>query len=379
VLAAVGALLAFGPLSFVLYFGLPGWSSTGSPGRALVLVVLGLCVAAGLAARHREEPPSARLLAWSALSAVGLTFALAAPGILAQEPWVGGQFPIGRVAMAAWQVAAPGALASLGLAVFGVCALHRRRGLGLASCIAAQWIGLAGLVPTGQPLERPTGLDGAERRAFANAQWGLLAPAPALMPPNTASLFRARDAAGYDSLIDRGTVRLLTEANRQDPAPPANGNMMFVRPGADLERLAELGVTELWVRLSSGGASVIRVPGPGRFSSTGGAVRVVTDEPGRIVVDCEGPGTLTVRERALPGWRIERGGKLLKAKGGPWLEVGLHSGPNRVVFVYTPPGFWPGVTAFLLGAAAVAGCFSWPVLTRLFTGARGKGARGVVP
>ena len=44
----VGLLLAVGsPLGALLYFGAPGWSATGSPGRAAVLLVLALCVTAG--------------------------------------------------------------------------------------------------------------------------------------------------------------------------------------------------------------------------------------------------------------------------------------------------------------------------------------------
>ena len=44
----VGLLLAVGsPLGALLYFGAPGWSATGSPGRAGVLLVLALCVIAG--------------------------------------------------------------------------------------------------------------------------------------------------------------------------------------------------------------------------------------------------------------------------------------------------------------------------------------------
>lgn len=355
IVAAVGGLLAFGPLSALLYFGLPGWSSTGSPGRAVVLVVLGLSVAAGLAVREMSGDRSWRPLLWTALMAIGLTTLLSVPVPEATESWLGPQFPLGQVARGSLAMARPAMLIGLGLALFGLWSCEKgKAGLAMAMCVAAQLVGVASLVPTGRPLERPSGLEADVRRAFQNDQWGLLAPAPALMPPNTASLFRSRDVGGYDSLLHRDTVKLLADANRQDPAPPANGNMMLVKPGAESQVLAEMGVTELWVWDRQKGLVVTPLPGPGRVSSTGGSPIVASESPGRIVVDCEGPGRLTIRERAMPGWRVEANGQSEGSFKGPWIEAELKPGPNRVVATYRPPGLEAGLTLFALGLSAVA-------------------------
>ena len=48
-LLILGGLLAFGsPLNRLLFFYFPGWSATGSAGRAHVLIVLGLCIAGAI-------------------------------------------------------------------------------------------------------------------------------------------------------------------------------------------------------------------------------------------------------------------------------------------------------------------------------------------
>lgn len=360
IVAAVGGLLAFGPLSAVLYFGLPGWSSTGSPGRAVVLVVIGLCVAAGLSVREPEGDRLWRPAAWTALASLALTILLALLGPQAAGSWLGSQFPMEEVVVASLALAAPSVVLGLVLALVGIWFYGTGRiGLAMAALVAAQLVGVASLVPTGKPLEKPPGLGADVRRAFLNAEWDLLAPAPALMPPNTASLFRSRDVGGYDSLLHRDTVKLLADANRQDPAPPANGNMMLVKPGVGLQGLADLGVTEYWSWSRGEGLVVKPLPGPGRISSTGGPPRVVSESPGRITVECEGPGRLTVRERAVPGWLVEANGEPVGLAGETWIEVELKPGPNRIVAAYRPPGLETGLALFALGSALVAAALSF--------------------
>ncbi|MBW7928235.1 MAG: hypothetical protein H3C58_09155, partial [Fimbriimonadaceae bacterium] len=82
-IAVFSALLWSGsPLNAALYYGVPGWSSTGSPARSAVLFVLACGLLAGLAWPRETSAP--RSLAIAGGTAVGLTviaFALAMSGM----------------------------------------------------------------------------------------------------------------------------------------------------------------------------------------------------------------------------------------------------------------------------------------------------------
>ena len=211
----------------------------------------------------------------------------------------------------------------------------------------------------------------SERIAAINDSWDLLAAAPATLPPNTATLSRIHDLSGYDSLLHRDTVKLLHEIMGQDPAPPANGNMMFIKPSANPLLLAEAGVSEVWTRkpmeklgvlpVEEDGLFKYRLPGPGRaFVERPDGTKVpakISDEGlGSFKVECEGPGKLVVRDRAMPGWQVSTGGRTYEIPTGTWMEVpGVPDGPMSAQFSYRPsgvvPAFWISVFAWLaLGA-----------------------------
>jgi hypothetical protein len=247
----VGLLLALGsPLGKLLYFGFPGWSSTGSPGRAAVLFVLAGCVAAGVALAGARPKPG--VSGWVPVIAVALALAGSLGYVRSVASTLPAWIPNVSPELVPTVVAAVPMGLALVAALLAVVALAPVKDaprwlplVGLAGALT--WIGLVRTTPKDQTDLRIEAAEGAVV-AFVNEPWDLLSAAPALVPPNLASLSRVRDISGYDSLLHRDLVARLNDANGQDSAPAANGNIMFVKPSASAAKLAALGVTEVWSR-----------------------------------------------------------------------------------------------------------------------------------
>lgn len=393
-------LLALGtPINALLYFGIPGFSATGSPGRVIVLLVLGLCVLAALAwptEEDEEELDKKQLLIYGAVPVVlGLAFV----GLFARgnaswikdfnvDAFVSAQFSQGLIPLV------------LAIAAMAAC-LHelkfKRWQTALAAgCVAQLALGAWMFVPTGKPFLEPQ-TPNSERFAAINGQWDLLVPAKAVLPPNTGSVLHRRDVAGYDSLLNRDTVEILREVNAgQDPAPPANGNIMHVKPGASLQALAEAGVswlvvaedveeppiilpepgseevkaTQYWRKvdkdsapsgLGGNGVSVFSLAGPGRayLEKDGQTKRVDFAQDGlsKQVLKVAGPGRLIIKDRMMEGWSATVSGKPYELKtDSKWREVDIPEGDHEVVFTYTPPGMTPVTFAASIAAVIVALC-----------------------
>lgn len=238
VLAVLGLLVSVGsPVAQAMYFSLPGWSATGSPARAAVLVVLALCVLAGLGLgapsdrRYVALLPGALglMLFWVALDTIPADVV----GVFPHPSWL-------------WPIA----VAALGAAMLLPGYKLRRDIAGLATVLGI--VPLLGMTPSS-----PRGIYNAEfpgfeelqqagRVAVVGSDWPPLAPpgqTPA--PPNTLLPYDVRVVGGYDSLIPARYKAALDEANGEDSAPPANGNMLLVKPGADLDKLRALGAHAL--------------------------------------------------------------------------------------------------------------------------------------
>lgn len=377
IIAGASILLAFGtPLNRLLYFGVPGWSSTGSPGRVIVLWVLMAAVLAGLVASRLLEDkdrPNPKKFQFSTL-----LFALLAVGTIGIGV-TGSQTPEG-LDHQLFQILVSKATATggiLALVIAGIAIQPYIYGVFRGSILkqAVQWVFVLGVVATsvlagipqvimsGKPLEYPRAT-GFERIAVPNEQWDLIVAAKrGTLPPNTAALFRIHDLAGYDSLLHRDTVAMLNDINGQDSAPPANGNIMFIKPSFDPVKLGEAGVTQMWSaqgvqNLGPGdpGQGVFHQPveGPGRVSFAGGTAKIVAQDLRSITVEAEGDaGRLVLRDRNMPGWTASVNGKETSIEGDRWREVELPAGKSTVVFRYTPPGWSTGWIAFFLGLVLV--------------------------
>ena len=337
---AIGLLIAMGsPLDAALYFGAPGWSATGSPGRAIVLFVLAAPILAALAL-SREKLPS-----WIDAAKFDLKLALAFLATLAT-------FGLAQLAPLPDQVkfmvseAARQAYPFAGIALLvGGAAIYFRKRLPELQALVPLSVALpvlATIVQTGKPLDPPAGLRPSyERVAIENDHWSLATIPHALYPPNTAGLFGIHELGGYDSLLHRDTVALLASIDAGKTSPDENGNMMFVRTTASPAALADAGATQVW-SLGPDGLDMRAIPGTGRVSSQGGPASIIDEGYDHITLSANGPGRLTLRDRNMPGWQAFIEDKEVPISGTMWREVVLVPGPQTVTFRYLPPGLAEG-------------------------------------
>jgi len=372
-IGVLALLLAMGTiLNKALYFGLPGWSSTGSPGRIIVLFVFASCVLAGLGVRQevvRKVSIAGPLVSLVFIAILTIPIAGLSPN------WQPSMEVLGESVREVSGGGRDVLLTSVVLGLLGLCALvlpqvakYRAAIVFLPALLVL--VGYFTLIPTGKPLDNllttraadQIPVDRFNRIAFVNEDWGIIAAAKSpVMPPNLAALFRVHDPAGYDSLLNKDTKAILDEANGdKDSAPPANGNIMFVKSTVDPKGLAELSVRELWTRrplaafgeplTQENGYLRYRVPGPGRLSIEGGQVKVLSEGLNFVKAQAQGPGRLILRDRNLPGWKAIVDGKPFELRGTRWLELDLPEGDHQVEFVYSAPGFSLGL---LLGIPAL--------------------------
>lgn len=358
-IAAVALLLAVGsPLNRLLYFGVPGWSATGSVGRIGCLFVLSACCAIGVAApvkgRTSITLPFALLPLIFFAGAIALLRSVAFPDVFVQFA-----FLVNDGIRSALPFLIAGYIAAL-LAVQGITSPARTwRFWALAAPILASLGFALNIICTGLPLEGVPS-DANSRIAVANPKWPLFHAADtALLPPNLAALNRIHELGGYDSLMHRDSVAMLRQIDGADPAPPANGNMMLIKPGASREALGAAGVTELWQKAPNGSVEKTVIPGPGRASTPIGPATIEDESYVGVTVKCDGPGTLTLRDRNMPGWKASVDGRPAPIKDGLWREVELSAGRHTVAFRYEPRGIslWPESLA--LGIALLL-CWAWP-------------------
>ncbi|MCA0360574.1 MAG: hypothetical protein LCH41_05925 [Armatimonadetes bacterium] len=383
-LGVVGLLLALGtPLAAGLYFGIPGFASTGSPGRAIVLFVVALGVVSAVAwPNATEEPnPKAKAYAVIALFIIAVVFILGINSLGGLTNWIT-QEPVG-VPVARRMVETVPILILGCLLVAGAWFFWVKKGQILLGCALLAAGHLAAIptqfLPFGTPpakwQERPL-----VRTAYLNQNWDFLRPTTALMPPNLSAWKGGMDIAGYDSLLALGTVEMLKEINGgNDPAPPINGNMMFVKPGFSPDALAEAGVTEVWSRGALDGVAPAEeqegflrysLPGPGLVSSEGGAATLGDVRAQGIDLLVEEPGEFTVRFRNLPGWRVDSGGTLVSTPEDRWLRVKADQA-GKVILRFDPPGYSTGMMLSLVSLLICLGVLAGSL--------RKRPAKGILP
>ncbi len=358
VVGGIGLLLAFGtPLNMLFYFGVPGWSATGSPSRAICLFVL---LTAALAASFwpqpdaEDAPPTKRAgIALGVAFLISIIFAGAGTGGL--KPWFEGLPEPSMLAAKQFMAAMPMVLAIAVLGGLAIYLLHTKKPRYAAASALAAALALGGwsLIPTApKTFEKQTPEPGI-RRAYVNEPWSLFSAAPALMPPNTAGSQRLYDIAGYDSLLHRDTVALIKEIDGRDAAPEANGNIMYIKPGFDPQKLAEAGVSEVWSRQPLDGPEASAVvdgiyqyplPTQGRAYTESGPAAFVYDSLSRQTLTATGPGTLTIKDRFMPGWTARVNGNPTEITAdGPWRQIELPEGEATIELRYEPPGLKLGL------------------------------------
>ncbi len=351
-LGLVGLLIALGtPFNALLYYGLPGWSGSGSPGRAAIMWVIAAGLGAGLSWASITESKATKTPLY-VLIGVGLG-GVAIANLLAssQAPWLPNVAPFfGQIQAQALVNALPFVVGALACAAAALM-VPDARGKVAAGLLSVALATGPGVVPTHTPESSQVELaTGGGRVAAVNRGWNLLAwPQGAVMMPNLATRYGFYDAFGYDSLIPATTVEALTKINGgTNPAPPTNGNMMLLSQ-PDPTELAEAGVT---VVLAPEGPQ--ELPGRPLAEASGEAVAMRADGQG-LTLDLQGKSGLVVaRFIPLPGWQAFADGKPVPLQENRWLAADVPAGTQSVRFQYTPPGYGPGVMLGLVGILSIA-------------------------
>lgn len=392
-LVAIGLLallLAMGTiLNKALYFWLPGWSSTGSPGRIIVLFVLVACVLAGLAVREVSKRQVA--IAIGGMAVFLLITAMVLPGTAPH--WQQGMEQVGEMVKGVSSAGLPiGVITSVAVG-FGLLLLlpkaeapHAIDPIQLLPAVPL-FLVLAGysanLIPSGKPLapiEPSTSALG--RVAIINDNWGIIAAAKdAFIPPNLSALSRIKELAGYDSLLNRDTKTMLDDINGQDSAPPANGNIMFTKSTVNPQKLQEAGIEEVWsarpvpslagIEPRQQNGYLVYPMGTGLYAyASEGDAGADQKSPGRIEVAWEQDvPEVHIKERWMPGWTAgpEATVEPLNEEGSkaPWIKVIPKPGAENTVLTYVAPGYSTGLLlAIPAWLVALAGC--------IFTGRKAR-------
>lgn len=270
-LGGLALLMALGtPVNALFFFGVPGFSQTGSPARALLLAAFALSAlaAVGLDALSKREAvslprgalPSLPRGAFPSLPRGALLAAVAVPVLLtafgASRAAVFAREAVPDIAFGdLMALALPGigrGVALLAVAAAVLALLSRRAGaaspLAALACVGiAAWDLLGwgiGYNPASPP-EAVYPVTPGIRWLQENARGALIAPinrnwslgshppVAAVLPPNALTVYGLHDLAGYDSLFYGAAKRRVRDAgDGEDPSPPENGNMVFVRsPG----------------------------------------------------------------------------------------------------------------------------------------------------
>lgn len=360
-IAIVALLIALGtPINRAMYFGIPGWSSTGSPGRMIVLFVMAACVLAAIG--FSRSAFKSRTEAYIAV-AIGVLLLATSSMAAVAEPPVGSSSDAWKTYVhGIHRSALPAVLITWAFAAFaaGISTVERLArwtpAVILAPLLFAVVTGLSTLIRFGDPAflhhTKPNSPDGPvaigkfDRIAIENEPWSFTEIPRAYMPPNTASIARIHEASGYDSLLEREVIAKLNDVNKQDSFPPHNGNLVFIKPSADEFKLAELGVSACFPIATGWGWTSI--PGM-RASIDGRPAEIVQESYSSVTIRAKGSGTLVLADRQQPkSWTAYVDGTFKSVQPGYDLRVEIPAGDHTVEFRYESHGFQAGLAAFLV-------------------------------
>ncbi len=384
IIALLGLLLALGTLlDELLYFELPGFAASGSPGRALLLVDLG---GAGLAAigldsmRSRWDRRHLYGLITLASAAV-VTFGLAAlwlnrypgpfNGVLSAAAGDGWRWIAAFVALSVYGLIGKAGmlLKRIGLVlIFGLTIADLFK-LGMAYNQTAPPQAIYPVTAGIRYLQNHMGHD---RIMPINSRWSLFEYPDAVLPPNSASVYQLRDAQGYDSLFTRTDKAFSNRLSGGDSSPIEVGNMIFVKriaPALDASAGVKYVVTKAPVTIPQlqlvhgGGMYIYRLIGSqGRAQlhpRNAGTMTWLRDDPTRIslLVTLLRPAEFTLAESRYPGWKAKLDGRpapLLPAND-PFWHIALSAGTHRLTFRYRPVSYRLGLYLTGLALAMIVG------------------------
>lgn len=396
--ALLALLLALGtPLNALLFFGVPGFAQSGSPGRILVLWTFCASILAAIGAEAVLQGKFGRELWW----APGVLTLLCVASLGGTVAWINRDAPAGLLEIALGRVGDPWRLpAGILLGAAAVFLLWRRRTLSTPA-FGALLIGLAAtdLLGANIGFNRTTapanvypvtpGIAFLQRHASEgrvmplNRRWSLFEPPPAVLPPNAATVYGLSDTQGYDSLL---TGRYFAWAGGLNggggsPAPPENGNMVFTRGAgtpdaraASTRYVVSLGplpspLAGLRPAFTDGAMRIYEDAGAlprARLSSGGQAVAVEDIAPTRLRLQVRGSGghdELIVADQWYPGWQARVDGQQVPVLARPNVfrtirvtqTIQGRDGAATVEMRYLPTSFRLGLYGLCLALATVGG------------------------
>lgn len=382
-LVMLAMLLALGtPLNALLYFGVPGFSGTGSPARVLVLWAFGVALLAGMGA---DKLTSASRKEW--LFTAGMLAALFTVSLLAARAMtlnaLGEEAFSGLLGAQIPMLLQGFALTALGTGV--VIWGHKRRwshlltqGILTVCMLGSLWVADAGYNPTAPPdsvyptaplLEKAQALTEGRWRVFAVQNgWSLYRAPEAILPPNLATATGLYDLQIYDSLMPLHAKQWLDELNGRDSAPVENGNMalgwrapadrlanvgaryvlslqLLIEPGLRLildspeGKLYEVAGTRLWTRTAEGHECAFRWQGCNRLEIS------VPD----------GARELQIMQTFYPGWKVEPSGSV-EPLDGTFQRVRIPAGVQKVNLRFAPELLRVCLYMALVAVGWLAGC-----------------------
>lgn len=401
VAALLSLLLALGTLlNAVLFFGIPGWAQTGSPGRILVLwsFCLPVLAAVGLdALLHRFD---AKALAKSAAA-----FGIVAAGLLAFTViWINGNYPAGTLATNLatesdlWRLPV-GILLGAAAAIW----LHRRGSLS-ESRLGGALVALTAidLLASGYGFNRtasPSAVypvtpliaflqahKAGGRIMPLNKRWPLYEPPPAILPPNSAMVYGLDDTQGYDSLLTGQYFGFAGALDGGSPAPPENGNLVFTngflspeaRQAGARYAVSQTPLPGLTPVFQDNGnyvyedqAALPRVRVVGEKRDDEGIILEMTasEGPTRVKLYTEElwPRQLVIADQWYPGWNAYFHNEPVELTEGPDIfctltltarQQSLGAMNNPVEMRYEPTAFRVGLYALCLALGTTAGIVS---------------------
>ena len=388
--ALLALLLALGtPLNALLFFGIPGFAQSGSPGRVLVVWTFCASVLAATGANALlERKPGRALLV--PVGALALAFVLTLTATVVR---IGPQTLVGSLGLVGDPWRLPTGILLGGAAVF---VLWRRKTLStpvfgallvglVATDLLAANVGFNRTMATANVYPVTPGVAFLQRHAAEgrimplNRQWSLFAAPPAVLPPNAATVYGLSDTQGYDSLLTGRYFAWASELNGdgKSPAPPENGNMVFTHgdgtPEAR-EAAARFVVSvgplppegpSLPLVFTDGAMQIYEDSGAmprARLATRGQAVPIEDVAPTRLRMSVGGAGNnkeLIVADQWYPGWQAWEGGRPIPVLERPdvfrtvELTETSHGRIDTVEMRYLPMTFRLGLYGLCLGMAAL--------------------------
>ncbi|HEY3332366.1 MAG TPA: hypothetical protein VGK19_20220 [Capsulimonadaceae bacterium] len=377
------------PLDRLLYFGIPGFSHTGSPARIFCVWTLAAAVLAAYGAQEVFEKRARYGVAAGGFAAVAAVLAAVTAMSLANA---GGQ-PITAI------LGALGASLRIGIAMAiatgAVLWLHVRGSLRpaavqslLVALVAVDLLAvnygynrmatMAQVFPDTPAITWLKEHAGSARIMPANREWSLYKAPNAILPPNAATVYGLREVQGYDSLQTAQYKSFAAQLNGgADPSPRENGNMIFTN--GNVTKWSQLAGAEYIIAPPGANPAGATYVGPDAviYTDTGATLLTADDtvqpriehiSPTRVLI--KGSGPVIISDQWYPGWTATQAGKPLAITQGPAVFSTVTStSPDPIDMRYDPASFRSGLylaLAALASLTALATC--WLVAWRRVRG-----------